>query len=166
MAPDVIAAIAAVLLALVGIVGIIVPVLPGSITVAIALLVWAIFGGGWAWLFFAVGVVIVGGGMISGWVLTKRGMDAKEIPNWPVLVGAAAGVVGIFVIPAFGLPIGFMIGLVISEYIRLKDWREALSTSWIAAKSLGIGMLIEFSCATFALFLLGVSIAGHFALGR
>ena len=163
--PEAFIAALCVLLAIVGICGVVVPVLPGSITVAAALLVWAIWGGGWAWLAFGIGIVLLAIGMLSGWFLAKRGLDSKEIPNWPVIVGAVAGVVGMFVIPAFGLPIGFVIGLVVSEYIRLNDWRLALDTSWTATKALGLGMLIEFTCASLTLLVICGSILAHFLLG-
>ncbi|MGO2111247.1 MAG: DUF456 domain-containing protein [Pseudoclavibacter sp.] len=166
MAPDVIAAIIAGVLALVGFLGIIIPVLPGSITIVVGLLVWAIFGGSW----WSWGALIVAGiplliGMISGWILTKRGLDRREIPNWPIIIAAVAGLVGFFVIPVLGLPIGFVVGLVIAEYFRLDDWRKALDTSWIAIKSLGIGMLIELACALFGMLVLAISIIMHFATG-
>lgn len=166
MAPDVIAAIVAVLLAIVGIIGIVVPVLPGSITILVGLLVWAIWGGsGWAWTAFAIGGVVLVAGMVSGWILTKRGLDKREIPGWPVWVGIAAGIVGMFALPALGLPIGFVVGLVASEFIRLKDWRRALDTSWAAVKTLGLGMLIEFTCACIAIGLLTISMLAHFLTG-
>lgn len=167
MSADVIAAIIAGVLAIVGVIGIVVPVLPGSITIFVGMLVWAIWGGsGWSW-----GALIIGGiplliGMISGWILTKRGLDKREIPGWPIWVGVAAGIVGMFVLPVLGLPIGFVIGLIAAELVRLQDWRKALDTSWVAIKSLGIGMLIELTCAFFAIAVLTISMLGHFLLAR
>lgn len=166
MPADVIAAIIAAVLAIVGVIGIIVPVLPGSITILIGLLVWAIWGGsGWAWAAFVIGGIPLIAGMISGWVLTKRGLDKREIPNWPILVGVGAGIVGMFVLPALGLPIGFVVGLVVAEYVRLKDWRQALDTSWSAVKTLGLGMIIELCCAFFAIAVLSISMLAHFLTG-
>lgn len=166
MTPDVIAAIIAAVLALVGVVGIVVPVLPGSITILVGLLVWAIWGGsGWAWSAFALGGAVVLVGMVSGWVLTKRGLDRRSIPGWPIWVAIAAGIVGFFALPVLGLPIGFVIGLVIAELVRLKDWREALDTSWTAVKSLGLGMIIELACAFFALAVLSITMLAHFLTG-
>lgn len=166
MTPDVIAAIVAVVLVIIGLVGIVVPVLPGSITILVGLLVWAIWGGsGWSWTAFGVGGIAVLVGMISGWALTKRGLDRRGIPGWPVLVGVGAGIVGFFALPVLGLPIGFVIGLVIAELVRLKDWRAALDTSWTAVKSLGIGMIIELACAFFAVAVLSITMLAHFLTG-
>ena len=152
-------AVIAVLLCLVGLAGIIIPVLPGSITIGGALLIWAIWGeSGWGWWAFGIGAVFLAAGAVSGMVLTKRGLDRREIPTWPILVGLACGVVGAFVLPALGLVIGFVVGLLVAEYARVKEFSKALETSWVAIKSVGIGMLIELGCAMVATSLLTLSI--------
>ncbi|PPG39215.1 DUF456 domain-containing protein [Pseudoclavibacter sp. RFBA6] len=163
MNAPVIAAIVAVVLAIVGVIGIIVPVLPGSITIVIGFLVWAIFAGSWpVWVAFGVGAALLITGMIIGWVLTGRGLKKKQVPNRSVLIGLAAGIVGLFVLPAFGLPIGFAAGLVASEYARVREFRAALDSSWTAVKALGLGMLIELMCALVATTILALSIFLHF----
>ena len=47
------------------------------------------------------------------------------------------------------------------EYLRVRDFREALSTSWVALKSVGLGMLVELACALTAasVLLIGVLVA-------
>lgn len=154
-----IAAIAAAVLTLIGICGIVVPVLPGSLTVAAGLLVWAIWGSsGWGWWAFGIGLVLVAAGMSASLILTKRNLDQRKIPQWPIIVGLACGVIGGFVLPAFGLVLGFVAGLLVSEYVRVKDFGTALSTSWAAVKAVGLGMLIELGCAMLASTLLTASI--------
>lgn len=163
MSGDVLAAIGAVLLCIAGVSGIIVPVLPGSITVAAGLLVWAVWGdSGWGWWAFGIGLVFLAIGMSAGLVLTKRGLDQRKIPTWPIIVGLVCGVVCSFLLPALGLVIGFVGGLLVSEYVRVKDFREAVETSWIAIKSVGLGMLIELGCAMVATTLLAFSIGTAF----
>lgn len=156
---EILVAVIAVLLCVVGLAGIIIPVLPGSITVGVALLVWALWGAsGWGWWAFGIGAVLLAVGATSGMVLTKRGLDRREIPTWPILVGLACGVVGAFVLPALGLVVGFVLGLLVAEYLRVKDFGKAVETSWIAIKSVGAGMLIELGCAMAATSLLTLSI--------
>lgn len=167
LSAPVVAAIVAALLAVVGVAGIVLPVLPGSITIAAGLLVWAIWGGSsGGWIAFGVGLVFVLAGMLAGWVLTKRNLDGRGIPGWPVLVGVAAGVLGMFVLPALGLPIGFVLGLFLAELVRLREFREAVRTSWLAIRTLGLGMLIELGCAAVAGALLTVSIVTRFTFER
>lgn len=164
---QVITAIVALLLAAVGVVGIVLPVLPGSIVILAGLLVWALWGGSsWGWLAFGAGAVFVIVGAVLGWVLTKRNLDGRGIPNWPVVAGVIAGVVGMFLLPAFGLPIGFALGLFLAEYWRLRNAGEALGTSWLAIKTLGIGMILELACASIACLLLTVSIVTRFVVER
>ncbi len=158
-----IAAVVAVLLVAIGVVGIVVPVLPGSVTIALGLLVWAIWGGSpWGWIAFAAGMVLVAVGMGSQYVLTGRTLRAKQIPNRSVVIGLVSGVVGLFVIPFLGLPIGFVAGLLVTEYVRVRDLNTALSTSWAAVKSVGAGMLIELCCGLAAAVVLAVSVLTSF----
>ncbi len=146
--PTELVALLSVVLAVVGVVGIVVPVLPGSIAVASGLLVWALFGGSpHGWVVFVLGGVLVALGATAQYLITGRTLKRREIPSRSVIVGLAAGVLGLFVIPFVGLPLGFVAGLLLMEYVRVRDLRQALSTSWVALKSVGLGMLVELGCA-------------------
>lgn len=151
MNPEVIATIVAGLLLLIGLVGIIVPVLPGSITIIVGLLVWAlVLGSPLGWIVFGIGTMFCLCGMVATYVLTGRAMRREKIPNRSVLVGIVCGIIGLFVIPALGLPIGFVVGLFLSELVRVKDFRTAIRTSWQAIRATGLGMLVEFCLAGLA----------------
>ncbi|PMC76950.1 DUF456 domain-containing protein [Brachybacterium sp. UMB0905] len=150
---------------IVGLAGIIVPVLPGTITIVIATLIWAIIVGGWpAWIAFGIVLLLGAAGMTTSYVLTGRRLHRAEVPMWPIYVAIVSGIVGIFVIPFLGLPIGFLIGLYISEAIRQKDWRKGLTTMWIALKALGVGILIEFSLAMASTIVFAIAVTAHFVL--
>ena len=106
----------------VGLAGIIVPVLPGTITLVIATLIWAIVVGGWpAWVAFGLVLVFGAIGMTSSYVLTGRRLHAAEVPMWPVYVAIASGIVGIFVIPFLGLLVTLAgaIGLLVVGIVQL-----------------------------------------------
>lgn len=164
MDPHIVAAIAASLLAAVGVVGIVIPVLPGSLTIGVGLLVWALWGGSpWGWLTFAAGVLFVAAGMSASWVLTGRTLTKREIPQWPVLVGLAVGVVGLFVLPGLGFLIGFVLGVFASEFARLRQVKQAAETSWRLILAVGKGMLVELGCGVVAAGILGVGILTTFA---
>lgn len=148
---------------IVGLTGIVVPVLPGTITIAIATLVWAIVIGGWpAWIVFAIVLVLSAIGMTTSYVLTGRKLHAAEVPMWPIYVGIAAGIVGFFVIPLLGLPIGFVLGLCISEAVRQKDLSKGIGSAWIAVKALGVGIMIEFSLAMLSTIVFAIGVVVHF----
>ena len=163
MPPDVLAATAAVLLAVVGLVGIMVPVVPGSLTIVAGLLVWAWWGGSPSgWLVFGLGGVCVLAGMAASWVLTGRSLKARAIPQWPILVGLAAGVVGMLVLPFLGFVLGFAGGVLVSEYVRVRDVHAALTTSVALIKAVGVGLVIELGLGLIAVTALLVSVGFHF----
>lgn len=163
MTADIIVTVLAALAMLVGIVGIVVPVLPGSVTIAIAALVWAIIvGTGAGWTAFAAMTVLVALGMTAGWVLTGRRLKERGIPNRSLLVGGVLAVAGFFVVPVVGLILGFVVGLWAAEWQRLGDARQAWDSSWAALKAAGIGILIEFSCAAIALAIFAGTVIHHF----
>lgn len=138
-------------LAVVGVFGVVVPVLPGSLMVAVAMLVWA-FGvhSTLGWITFGVGAVLVAIGMTSSALLTRKHLKRREIPQWPVIVGLAGGIAGAILLPGPGLLIGFVATLFVVELVRIKQVRAAASTTWVAIKAVGLGMLIELGCALLA----------------
>ncbi|GAA1560534.1 DUF456 domain-containing protein [Brevibacterium picturae] len=163
MNADILTSVLAGLAILVGCLGIIVPILPGSILIGIAVLVWAIvIGGPMAWIVFAIVAVFVAAGMSASLVLTGRKLKDMEVPNKSVLLGGILGIVGFFVIPVLGLPIGFIAGLYLAEYLRIKEAKEAWDSSWESLKAIGIGAAIEFLLALLAAITFGIGILIHF----
>ncbi|PWH06363.1 DUF456 domain-containing protein [Brachybacterium endophyticum] len=145
-----------------GLTGIVLPILPGSITILIASLVWAIVLGGWTWLAFALIAVLCIVGMICSYVMTGRRLKQHEVPTWPIVVGVLAGIVGIFVIPFLGLPIGFVIGLYGSEWYRRRDLKLAWQSSWVAIKAFGIGVMLELVCGFASTLIFAIATTVHF----
>lgn len=145
--------------------GIIVPVLPGSFLGLLALLEWALFGGaGWGgWLVFAIGGVLLAGGMASSAFLTGRRLKQRSIPNRSVVVGAVLAIVGMFLVPVVGLVLGFALGLLLSEWQRIGHLQGAAASAWAALKATGLGILVEFgfACTAATVWVIGVWV--HFA---
>ncbi|MFT3875443.1 MAG: DUF456 domain-containing protein [Propioniciclava sp.] len=161
MTPE-LTALLSVILAVVGVVGIVVPVLPGSLAIAGALLLWALFGAASSgWIVFGIGGVLVLAGMSAQYLITGRALKRREIPSRSVVIGVVVGLAGMVVIPFAGLALGFAVGLLGSEYVRLRDVGEAASSSWEALKSVGLGMAVELVCALAATTILVTSVLGH-----
>ena len=144
----------------VGLVGILVPVLPGSILILGAIMVWALqVGGGTAWTVFAVAaLILVAGGVIKYLVPNRRLKDAG-IPASTQWVGAALGIVGFFVIPVVGLFVGFVLGVYLAEHRRVGSAAAWPSTRH-ALRAVGLSILIEMVAGVAATF---VWIAGVLA---
>jgi uncharacterized protein YqgC (DUF456 family) len=136
----------------VGLVGILVPILPGSILVLAAILVWAWeVGGTTAWAVFGVAaVVLVAGGVVKFLVPNRRLKDAG-IPGSTQWIGAAVGIVGFFVIPVIGLFIGFVLGVYLAEHRRLGA-QAAWPSTRHALKAVGLSILIELAAGLVATF--------------
>ncbi len=136
---------------LVGLVGIVVPVLPGSILIGAAVVVWAAFTGTpTAWLVAGICVLLVGAGAVLTWYFTAKHTRASGVPGGTLVIAGLAGIVGFFVVPVVGLLLFFLAGLFLAEYVRLRDPRRAWRSALAALKGTGLGMLAELGLALLA----------------
>jgi len=134
----------------VGLVGILVPILPGSVLVLAAVLVWAVLTStptGWA--VFAVAALLLAAGAVVKYAVPGRRLKADGVPNRTLLTGAVLGVVGFFVIPVVGLLIGFVLGVYLAELQRVgRDL--AWPTTRSALRAVGVSILIELGAGMLA----------------
>lgn len=136
---------------LLGIVGTIVPILPGALLVAGAVVVWAVLTGGTtAWVVAIAAVAIIAGGQLLKYLIPGKQLKATGVPNWVLFVGALGGIIGFFVVPVIGLILGFVLGVFLAEAGRLRTFRDAWPTTLQAMKSAGWSVLIEFGSAVLA----------------
>jgi len=126
----------------------VVPVLPGSLLVGAALLVWAaVSASPAAWAVFGLAAVLLVAGALAGSVLTGRQVSAAGVPRRSIIVAGCAGIVGFFVVPVLGLVLFFGLGLVAMEYLRGRELRPALSAAWVAMRAAALGILVELGSA-------------------
>ena len=156
--PEIIATVITSVLVIIGCLGIVIPVLPGSATALVGLIIWAVVVQSVeGWVVLALGATLLIAGMSASLLLTGSRLKQRAIPNRTLLLGVVGGVIGMFVIPVVGLPIGFMVGLLTSETVRNRNLRTALETSWVALKAAGVGIIVELTCGLLAatVFILG-----------
>ena len=128
----------------VAVVGIVVPVLPGTVLALGAFLLWALLtGGSSAWGAFAIIAVLIALGQILKYLLPHKSLTAAGVPGRSILVGAVCAIAGFFLIPVIGLVVGFIGGLFLAEQVRLRNWAEAIDSTWVAMKATGFAILIE-----------------------
>jgi len=146
---------------LVGLVGIVVPVLPGSVLILGAVLVWALeTSTGSGWVVFAVAALLIAVGGVVKYALPGRRLKAAGVPTGTLLAGTLLGLVGFFVIPVVGLVIGFVVGVYLSELARVG--RELAWPSTVSAlRAVGLSLLIELAAGLLAA---AVWLAGAVAL--
>ncbi len=134
----------------VGIAGIVVPVLPGTILVLVALLVWATeVGTSTAWIVFAVAATFLVAGAVVKYALPGRRLKEAGVPRSTLLIGAGVAFVGFFVVPVVGLLVGFVLGVYAAERHRLGA-AAAWPATKHALKAVGVSILVEALAAVLA----------------
>ena len=139
------------LVIVVGLLGIVVPVLPGAILVLAAVLVWALLeqsAAGWAVLGIAGAAILVT--QVLKFVLPERHLRGQDVPWTTSLMGAVVGIVGFFVLPVVGFPVGYVVGIFLVELARLRAAGPAWSATKAALKAAGMGAAIELAGALVA----------------
>lgn len=122
----------------VGVVGIVLPVLPGLLLCVTAVLVWAIgTGGTTAWITLGVVVALYALGVTLQLLVPGRRMKREGVGGLTLALGVVGGIIGFFVIPVVGLPVGFVLGIFAAEYVRFHE----LDRAWTATKSALRGVL-------------------------
>jgi len=161
---DIIATVVAGLVLAVAVVGTVYPILPGSPLAIGTLLAWGwVLGSTASWAAAAAGALLAAAGWSASAVLAGRTLKREQVPGRSIAVAMLAGVVGLFLLPFFGLFIGFAAGLLASEYARRRDLRSALDSSLASLKAMGLGILVEFAMVCLAASVWTAGVAVHFA---
>lgn len=114
---------------------------PGNGVLVVATGIWAYLTGGSAWWYFAGVALIIAASMVIKYLLPATYMKREGVAYRTMMIGAIAGFIGMFVIPFVGLPIGFVGGIFIAEY--LKDSRSAWPRTKVALKGVAGSIIIE-----------------------
>lgn len=131
----------------VGLVGTVLPLLPGSVLIWGAGLVYGLvagFGGPGGWLFGLMTLVLIVG-TVAEYVLPTRGGAERGASTQTLVVGAIFGVIGFFVIPVVGLPLGAVLGVLLAERQRTGNWENAWYRTRGVLRGFGLGVLAEFT---------------------
>ena len=129
---------------LIGLIGVLLPLLPGTLLVFAAILVWALFERTTiAWVTLGVVTVLLGAALLIKYLWPAKRMKAAEVGTWSLFAGGALGIVGFFVIPVVGLIIGFVLGVYLAELSVRKNQRVAWTSTKHAMKGVALSMLVE-----------------------
>ena len=133
---------------LVGTVGIVVPVLPGLLLVWAATLVWAFErqdAAGWA--VFGIASALYAAGIVMQYLVPGRRMKRAGVDSRIVAVALAVAVVGFFVIPVIGGPLGFVGTVYALERIKHREHSAAWRATGHAIRAVGLNIGIELMTA-------------------
>ena len=137
---------------LVGLVGILVPILPGSVLILGAILVWALeIQEATAWVVFAVAAALLVAGAIVKYAVPGKHLKQAGIPARTQWIGAGCAVIGLFVVPVVGIFLGFVLGVYLAERQRVGEAQARPSTKH-ALRAVGLSILIELAAGVVATF--------------
>ncbi len=142
---------------LVGLAGIAIPVLPGLILIWGSVLVWAlVVQQPIAWIILLLSTALAIAGWFLQYLIPGRRLRDAGVPNRSTLIGIGVGLIGFFVIPVVGLPLGFVGGVYLAELARVgqaEAWGSTRNAVEAALISYGIELVT------------GTIIAGAFVVG-
>jgi uncharacterized protein YqgC (DUF456 family) len=125
------------LLVVVGLFGIVVPVVPGTILVALGIGIWASEQGSvTSWTVFGVAAAFLVSGALLKYAVPGRRLK-RTVPTSTLVVAGLCAVVGFFVIPVVGAVVGFVLGIFVVELGRSRDGSQA----WTRTKHALVGVL-------------------------
>ncbi|HET6693578.1 MAG TPA: DUF456 domain-containing protein [Pedococcus sp.] len=137
----------------VGLIGIIVPILPGLLLVLGAVLLWA-----WqvstplAWWLFALCALFYAAGVSLQYLVPGRRMRRAGVRTSTLVLAVVLGIVGFFVIPVVGGPVGFVLGIYLVEHGRSRDaaaaWQSTKTALRAVFLSIGIELIAGLAIAT------------------
>ena len=132
-----------------GVVGVIIPVIPGLLLSWLGVLLWTFIGGAGPikWVFLAVATVIALIGAGIKYALPGRNMKASGVRTLSIVAGGALGIIGFFLVPVIGLPIGFVVGVLLAELARNHSGEVAWQSTVAALKAVGLAVMIEVATA-------------------
>ena len=134
-----------------GLFGVLVQVLPGGFVVLGAILVWAIFTGGIAWVVLAVAAVATLAAAVGKYLVAGRYMLRNDVRSSTLWWGVVGGAIGFFVIPVVGMLVGFPLGVYVAEATKRGwDTGAAWRATLVALRATGLSILVELAGATVA----------------
>ena len=143
---------------LLGLLVLVVPVLPGLLIMWLAALGYG-FATGFSTLgivvFVAISLLAIGGSLVDNLLM---GVGAKQGgASWlTILVALLAGLLGTLFLPPFGGFVLAPLAILLLEYLRLRDWKEA----WRSLRGLATG----WGAAYFVRILIGLVVIGLWAI--
>ncbi len=115
----------------VGLAGVFLPILPGAVLIWGAALGYGLlvgWGESGGWLFALITLLGLAGLGAEIWV-TGTGAKVAGASLWSLLAGLALGVVGLVFASLPGALAGLVVGTMMAEYLRRKNWEQAVKAS-------------------------------------
>lgn len=161
---DITVSIVAALAVVAGLIGIVVPVLPGLITILVAVVIWAlVVQSPVGWVVLIISLALAAAGWMLQYMVPAKRLQTYGVPKRTLLIGGIAGVFGLFLLPPVGLPIGFVLGVFGSELARQGSTDKAWPAAVEALKAAALSYGIELTTGVLIAIAFGAGVAGLLA---
>jgi uncharacterized protein YqgC (DUF456 family) len=129
----------------IGLIGTVLPFVPGLPLIWGAALAYGLIEQFGATGLIAMVIISVVGiaGMVAKVILPHRRATASGAPKSTLVAGGVVGLIGFFVVPVIGLPLGAVTGVYIAEYRRTRDSVTAWKSTKQVVIGFGLGTLLE-----------------------
>jgi uncharacterized protein YqgC (DUF456 family) len=146
----------AILFILIGLIGTILPILPGSLLIAVTIISYSFFN---RWqtpsvleLTLMLTILLVAG--TSNWWLPALGAkSAGGAPKRAILYGTIGGIIGLFFGLFIGTIIGYALGVLLGCYQKYRDLNRAIKASLGSVAGQGVAALVELGAGILVLIL-------------
>lgn len=140
------------LIMLVGLIGTVLPIIPGTVLILLAAFLYGLVEGfqviGWPTLALLLVLTVIATSA-DLWV-SSVGAKVGGASGWSVVIGLIGGLIGFVVFNLLGAILGAVLGVLLTEIIRLGDWRRALKAGsgwmvgWLLSTvvQLGLGLVM------------------------
>lgn len=146
----------------VGLLGLIIPIFPGITIIWLSALFFAIVSAlrgtmtGWDWFLFALITILMGiGNVIDNFIIAGK-LRETGTPWRSIFLSSGMGLIASIFLTPFASLLVTPLTLLLVEYLRLRDWREAATSTR--------AFLIGFGWTLLALFAIGASMIGLWLL--
>ena len=139
---------------IVGLAGLVIPIFPGLLVIWLSALGYGLIAGFATpgWIFFAIITILYVAGSVLDNVVMGRQAYKDGASLISILIAMAFGILGNLVVPIIGGFIGALLALFLVEWIRRKNWREALTATRGWAVGCGWAVVVRF---LFGVFMIG-----------
>jgi uncharacterized protein YqgC (DUF456 family) len=131
---------------LVGLTGLVIPIFPGLLVIWLAALGYGLIAGFATpgWIFFAIITIFFATGSVLDNVVMGRQAYKDGASLVSILSAMVFGILGNLVFPVIGGFIGALLALFLVEWIRRKNWREAMTATRGWAVGCGWAVAVRF----------------------
>lgn len=143
---------------LLGLFGLMLYIIPGLTIIWLAILAYGIVTGFNVYSGIVFGIItllMIGGNLIDNLMMGKEAR--KSGAGWlSIVVALTAGIAGTFILPPFGGLLFAVVGILVVEWIRKKNFKEGLKSTGGILKGCGLAVIARFLIGAVMIGLWGV----------